>query len=455
MGKLYNRKRGLVSVVISAYNYSQFIGDALESVKNQTYPHIELIVVDDCSTDDTEKIIKKWYRKNENKIKKFVYLKLPRNCGAGWALNIGFAISEGEYIVIHDADDISHREKIKKQVNLLEKHENTAMIGTGYWTFQENIEEAKNGSNWLSYNPASIERNYKVHLRHCVSYGTLMFRAAILEEIIGCFKGIPVGNDMFFVNNVINHNYVVENIKENLFYVRQHKDQMSSKIRKKQLNTVLERRKKIEGRVSIILPIKNSAKTVEAVLEGIAAQTYKNIELIIVDDFSSDNTENIIKSWRKIHEHENCQIGIKDIIYFKLPREVGYPWVYNIGAYISKGEYIAFSYDKGVSYKDRIQKQVKFLKDNFMYSVVGTNFTGDNSWIKYDDDIEYSYTIDYMPCVNINTIMMRYDVINKTAGLNTKIQGAEDFEFICRLLNNGYRIQNLKEVLYDQQGGKI
>ncbi len=449
MPKLYDRKQGLVSVVISAYNYRDFIGETLDGIKNQTYPHIELVVVDDFSTDDTEAVVKKWREENESKIERFVYLKLPRNCGAGWVLNIGFSISTGEYIVIHDADDVSHREKIEKQVDLLERHPNTAMVGTGYWTFKDNMGKAGNGSHWLRYAPDDIERSYKAHLRHCVSYGTLMFRADILEEVIGCFKAVPVGNDMFFVNNIVNHNFVVENIKENLFYVRQHQGQMSSKIRKNRLAPVLERRAKADGRVSVVLPVKNSEKTVRNVLKGLETQTYEDMEVIIVDDLSEDGTEEAVKKWYWDYKRHHGA-GIKEMIYLKLPQEAGYPWVYNIGAYISKGEYIAFHHDKGVSNQERIRKQADFLKDHFMYSVVGTNFSGDASWTKYDDDIEYAYTIDYMPCVNIHTVMMRYDVIHKTAGLNGIIQGAEDFEFIYRLLNNGYRVQNLKDILYHE-----
>ena len=92
-----------------------------------------------------------------------------------------------------------------------------------------------------------------------------------------------------------------------------------------------------------------------------------------------------------------------------------------------------------------------FLDHNFMYSVLGTNSQPGSTDIKYDEDIEYSYVNKFMNCVNIHTIMLRYDVIHKTAGLNNSIQGAADFEFIYRLLNNGYKVQNLKEVLYFEE----
>lgn len=453
MTKLYNRTPGLVTIIIATYNYGSFIIDALNGIKKQSYPDIEVIVMDDASEDNTEALVKSWQNENIHRFSDFIYLKLPRNCGAGWAYNMGFQISKGEYVVIHDADDISHAEKIKKQVKFLESNPNTSMVGTGYWTFKDSISEAKSGSQWLSFHAEGIERSYKKYLRHCVAYGTLMLRASMLEELIGCFKAIPVGNDMFFVNNVVNHDFIVQNIRENLFYVRQHHGQMSSLLRHNKDIPVLQKRKAEDGLVSIVLPVKDGSETILQALKSIASQTYPSIELIIVDDVSNDNTEEIVKSWYAEYKSKPANSHpLKDMIYFKLPREACMPWTYNFGAYISHGEYIAFHNANGKSHPERIQKQVDFLSNNFMYNAVGTNCKPEPSKIKFDSDIEYSYIAEYMPCVNINTLMVRYEIIHKTAGFNNSLQGAWDFEFIYRLLNNGYRVQNLKDVLYLEQG---
>jgi glycosyltransferase involved in cell wall biosynthesis len=451
MTHLYNRKPGLVSIVIATYNYGGYIIDTLDGIKNQTYSNIELIIMDDASEDNTEALVSSWYEKHASKFQNFIYLKLPRNCGAGWAYNIGFQISSGEYIVIHDADDVSYPEKIKKQVALLDAHADTAMVGTGFRTFTDDLSESKPGSNWLSFNSSAIERNYKKYLRHCVAYGTLMFRAAMLEEIIGCFKAIPVGNDMFFVNNIVNHDFVIENIKEELHYVRKHSDSMSSHIRHKKDISVLQKRKVIDDLVSVVLPIKNSESILYDTLKSIGAQTYANIELIIIDDASNDNSERVVKDWYRKYKNFYDNPSIKDVLYFKLPKESGYPWIYNVGAYMSRGEYIAFHDVKGKSHPERIEKQVTFLKNNFMYSAVGTNYKPDEGMIQYDDKIEYCYIAEYLNCLNIHTLMVRYELIHKTAGFNNLIQGAEDFEFIYRLLTNGYKIQNLRDILYFEQ----
>lgn len=153
MTLLHNRKPGLVSVVIATYNYGQFIIDVLNGIKGQTYRDIEIVLMDDASEDNTSALVEEWRKENESRFSDFIYLKLPRNCGAGWAYNIGFQISSWEYIVIHDADDISHPQKIEKQVNLFKRHPDTAMVGTGYRTFTDDISQSKSGSNWLSFTP--------------------------------------------------------------------------------------------------------------------------------------------------------------------------------------------------------------------------------------------------------------------------------------------------------------
>ena len=111
---------------------------------------------------------------------------------------------------------------------------------------------------------------------------------------------------------------------------------------------------------------------------------------------------------------------------------------------------MAFHHAGGKSDPERIEKQVQFLKNNFMYSVVGTNFNNSGDYIKFNEEIDYSYTVDYMPCMNFNTILLRSEIIDKTGGLNKRIDGVEDFEFIFNLLHNGYSVENLSDILYYQ-----
>lgn len=96
-----------ISVIMSAYNAQNTIRRAIRSVLNQTHKDVELIVVNDCSTDDTEKIIKKY---KDNRI---VYIKHDVNLGAGCARNTGIKHATGDYIAFLDSDDYYNKEYLQ------------------------------------------------------------------------------------------------------------------------------------------------------------------------------------------------------------------------------------------------------------------------------------------------------------------------------------------------------
>ena len=116
----------LISVIIPAHNSESTIGVAIDSMLTQTYPNLEIIVVDDNSTDNTEKVVREYETQN----KKIQYYKLPyddpnrvnkrgRNVNAGYlARNYGFEKAHGEWITFQDADDASLVNRIEAQYNL-------------------------------------------------------------------------------------------------------------------------------------------------------------------------------------------------------------------------------------------------------------------------------------------------------------------------------------------------
>lgn len=103
----------LISVVIPTYNRENTIEKCLESVLNQTYSNIEVIVVDDCSKDNTIEVVKKI------KDKRIKLYKLEKNSGACFARNYGVEKSRGKYIAFQDSDDIWIKNKLEKQYNYL------------------------------------------------------------------------------------------------------------------------------------------------------------------------------------------------------------------------------------------------------------------------------------------------------------------------------------------------
>jgi glycosyltransferase involved in cell wall biosynthesis len=107
-----NEKKSLplVSIIIDNYNYGRFIQDAIESTLNQTYPNIEVIVVDDGSTDSSREIISRYASAGR------VKAVLKENGGLASAMNAGFEVSSGDLVVFLDSDDVLKPEAIEDAV---------------------------------------------------------------------------------------------------------------------------------------------------------------------------------------------------------------------------------------------------------------------------------------------------------------------------------------------------
>jgi glycosyltransferase involved in cell wall biosynthesis len=121
----------LVSVIIPAYNAESFIKDSIKCVMEQTYPVIELIVVDDGSEDKTSEIIKQNINSFKNKInRKNIIYKYQNNRGPSHARNTGIKIAKGKYVAFLDVDDLWSKDKIEKQIKLFEKDKELDIIFT-------------------------------------------------------------------------------------------------------------------------------------------------------------------------------------------------------------------------------------------------------------------------------------------------------------------------------------
>lgn len=106
---------GVVSVIMPAYNAEKYLAESITSVLNQTYTKIELIIIDDCSTDKTPLLVKDFINKDQ-RIKMIANL---HNSGPGISRNNGIKIARGRYIAFLDSDDIWPSEKLNKQVFLM------------------------------------------------------------------------------------------------------------------------------------------------------------------------------------------------------------------------------------------------------------------------------------------------------------------------------------------------
>ena len=131
------KDNGLVSIVMPSYNTAGYIRESLESVLHQSYPYWELIIVDDCSTDNTDEIIKPYL--TDSRIR---YLKNEKNSGAAVSRNSALREAKGKWIAFLDSDDLWQPEKLEKQIEF--------MISNGYKFTCTDYRIQLNGE-WLPY----------------------------------------------------------------------------------------------------------------------------------------------------------------------------------------------------------------------------------------------------------------------------------------------------------------
>lgn len=107
----------LVSIITPSYNTAEYIAETIESVQAQTYMNWEMIIVDDCSTDNTDEVVKPYL--SDERIK---YLKNEKNSGAAVSRNYALREAKGRWIAFLDSDDVWRPEKLERQITFMNDH---------------------------------------------------------------------------------------------------------------------------------------------------------------------------------------------------------------------------------------------------------------------------------------------------------------------------------------------
>lgn len=148
-----------VSVVMPNYNGARFVEKAIRCVQEQTYPHFELIIVDDCSTDHSPELIEAMAAKDP----RIRLIRSPENHGVAVTRNMGIAEAKGDYIALFDNDDLWEKSKLARQVALAGKGADIA-----YCSY-----------DFVDENDASIKKPFVVPAK-------TNFRKMLVSSVISC-----------------------------------------------------------------------------------------------------------------------------------------------------------------------------------------------------------------------------------------------------------------------------
>jgi glycosyltransferase involved in cell wall biosynthesis len=179
----------LVSILIPAYNASAWITDTIRSALNQTWQHLEIIVVDDGSRDNTLAIARQFASKK-------VSVVTQENQGAAAARNRAFALSQGDYIQWLDADDLLSQDKVEKQFIAAEQTNNKRLLmscGWGYFIYRPGKAKFLPGPLWCDLAPLEWLLRKWEHNAHMQTATWLVSRE--LTEETGPFDTRLLGDD--------------------------------------------------------------------------------------------------------------------------------------------------------------------------------------------------------------------------------------------------------------------
>jgi len=202
-----------ISVILPAYNSEKTISQAIKSILVQTFKNYEFLIIDDGSTDDTERVVKSFLDKRIKYFKK-------EHTGLADTLNYGLKIAKYDWVARMDADDISHPQRLELQMSYLSEHQDIDWISCWYAIFDNNIK-------YIIKLPKDSETiSEKLVLTSSVCFaGSIFKKDMILKN--GGFEG-EVFEDYKLLLKIKDHcNFY--NIQEVLYFQRKHKNSLSRK----------------------------------------------------------------------------------------------------------------------------------------------------------------------------------------------------------------------------------
>ena len=206
----------LVSVLLPVYNAERFLDDCIQSILKQSYINFELILINDGSTDASNKIINSY---SDHRIRAFDF----QNQGLVKSLNWGLTQANGKFVARMDADDIMHEERLTLQVEFLLKFQEIDIVGTSAWAFS-NSYSSPNRKIAVPISPNSCEA--QLFFSTCFIHPSIMMRVETLRSVN--FKYIEDGwpeDHVTFYNfrKVLRY----ANISAPLLFYREHPDSIT------------------------------------------------------------------------------------------------------------------------------------------------------------------------------------------------------------------------------------
>lgn len=213
-----------VSVQIITKNRAKLLPLAIESALNQTYKNLEIIIIDNNSTDKTEELVKR-YISMDTRIK---YFRVVESWDITKTRNYAISKSAGKYIAILDSDDFwLSEEKIEKQVNFLQKNTDYAVIGTNHIFVDIHNKEIQIKKHLGEYKKTDEEIKERLLIKNQLLHSSTLINKQVLQEVGGYDERYSIWED-YALFLKIGREYKIANLPDIMTAYRKHSDNVSS-----------------------------------------------------------------------------------------------------------------------------------------------------------------------------------------------------------------------------------
>jgi glycosyltransferase involved in cell wall biosynthesis len=256
-----------VSVLIPAYNAEKYLGEAVDSILNQTFTDFECIIIDDCSTDNTWKIIQKYAKKDS----RIVGVQNEKNLGIAGNLNKAISLSKGKYLARMDADDWACPERFEKQVSFLDSHLEVGIVGGAMEVYNESLDQVLYVRSY--YADDTSLRKY-IFKQSPFSHPCIMYRKEVIQDNLYNEKLSPTEDyDLYFR---VGKRYKFANLSDIVLKYRTSTTQASSAKANRQQYLTLYIRLKAVVEYGYSAPIKDTLSSLlQLILIPILPQSFK------------------------------------------------------------------------------------------------------------------------------------------------------------------------------------
>jgi len=437
------KENPLISVIVPVHNGEKFIGQAIENILSQNYPAIEILMVDDGSTDNSRKVIEK--------LKVDVRCFYQPNSGPAAARNRAIRDVSGEYIAFLDVDDLWPERNLDMLMKVLLDEPELDLV-RGY---AQLFRVDENGEREFLGNPKESFPNY---------IGAGLYRKSAFAKVGLYDQELRFGEDGDWFNRAKEKKINMKRLDDVTLLVQRHEANMTKGKSLVELNTIKVVKKKIDRKragkteepevkknlpatanplISVIVPVYNGGAFITEAINSIFEQHYKPSEVIVVDDGSKDNTAEMV------------EMTGKPVQYFRQENQ-GPAAARNKGLELATGRYIAFLDADDLWDENKFGRQAEILeKKPEIGAVIGFTYRMPMSHKMLE--AKEKAKDDGIFMLSLGAALFRKSIFGKVGKFDEELRSGEDIDWFLRAREADVQIIIHKEVVqfYRSHGKNI